>query len=157
MARKSLVSNANNVVVGTFNGTHHVTVGQLVGVDEAGVALVDFEGNTHGPLPARIVGLLSHDDALRHPPVALSFEGGDRSRPLIMGVVSDRVQPASGNRELMINGKKIELTADTELQLRCGNASIALRRDGKLVIKGTEVISRASGANKIRGGLVNIN
>ena len=51
----------------------------------------------------------------------------------------------------------ITLQAETELLLRCGNASILLRRDGKLVIKGTEVVSRASGAHKIRGGQVNIN
>ena len=156
------------VVFTAFGNGQHVAVGTLTSVDEAGVPYVDFSGNTLGPLAARIVGNVTSEESKDMPSVALVFEDADRSKPLILGVISDRVSPTHPaiattllkptlQREVTIDGNSIQLNAKTELQLRCGNASISLRRDGKLVIKGTEIISRASGANKIQGGLVNIN
>jgi hypothetical protein len=44
-----------------------------------------------------------------------------------------------------------------EVVLRCGQGSITLRADGKIVIKGTQLVSRASDTNKIRGASVQIN
>jgi Domain of unknown function (DUF6484) len=156
------------VVFTAFGNGQNVVVGTLTRVDEAGIPYIDFPGNTLGPLAARIVSELTSEESKDMPAVALVFEGADRSKPLILGVVSDRVSamptasPTTSlkptvQREVTIDGDSIQLNATSELQLRCGDASISLRRDGKLVIKGTEVVSRASGANKIRGGLVNIN
>jgi hypothetical protein len=47
--------------------------------------------------------------------------------------------------------------AKKRLDLICGQSSIVLRRDGKLVVKGVDVVSRAKRNNKIKGGSVNIN
>ena len=41
--------------------------------------------------------------------------------------------------------------------IRCGEGSITLTKDGRLVLKGRELVSRATEANKIRGALVSIN
>jgi hypothetical protein len=41
--------------------------------------------------------------------------------------------------------------------LRCGEASISLSRDGKVVIRGRHIVSHASGVNRIRGGSVELN
>jgi hypothetical protein len=47
--------------------------------------------------------------------------------------------------------------AKDEIQLRCGKSSVTLRKDGKIEIKGTQIVSRASGVNRIKGASVAIN
>jgi len=41
--------------------------------------------------------------------------------------------------------------------LRCGKASLTLRRDGKVLLRGVDVVSQADQVHKIRGGKVQIN
>lgn len=105
--------------------------------------------------------------------VVLLFEEGDPGRPLIIGLVQepsetpllDMVLEAAGEdedneappREVLVDGRRVVLAGDDEVVLRCGKASITLRRNGKIVIRGTYVISRAMGTNRIRGGSVQIN
>jgi hypothetical protein len=59
--------------------------------------------------------------------------------------------------EARLDGKRIVLEAHDEIVLRCGEASITLRRDGRLVVRGAYVETRASGVNRIKGGAVKIN
>jgi len=47
--------------------------------------------------------------------------------------------------------------AKKEIVLRCGKASITLTKAGKVMIKGTYVVSRSSGANKIKGASIALN
>jgi hypothetical protein len=56
-----------------------------------------------------------------------------------------------------MDGERIVLHADRDIELRCGNASIVLTRAGKVLIKGNYVLTRSSGANKIKGAYVDIN
>lgn len=168
MAKTSL-ARSGQILEGTFDCAFHPVVGTLIGRDGDGTVRVDYPGNPHGPLPARLVGAGVNESLFLLgagcPPVALAFENGDRSRPLILGLVSDRCEPLAEAprlpsgvaRELTIDGRVLIIDAEQELILRCGTASIHLRRDGKVVVKGTEIVSRASGANKIKGGVVNIN
>lgn len=51
----------------------------------------------------------------------------------------------------------ISLRARQRLELSCGRASLIMNADGTVVLKGTTVVSRASGVNKIRGAAVRIN
>lgn len=53
--------------------------------------------------------------------------------------------------------ERIELVAEQEIVLRCGDASITLTKAGKIVLRGAYVLSRSSGVNKIKGGSVQIN
>ena len=55
----------------------------------------------------------------------------------------------------MLNVVVIE--ADEELLLRVGESSIKISRDGKVVIRGEHVLTRAKGTNRIKGGSVAIN
>jgi hypothetical protein len=164
MAKTSLARTGR--VVPVFGEGMHIVVGRLTRIDDDGVPHVDFPGNARGELPARVLGPAGMPPSTgAAPEVALAFEGGNPARPLILGFVSTRFEPppardlaASGpQRELFIDGQTVRIAADSELLLRCGHASILLRSDGKLIIKGIEVLSRASGTNKIKGGLVNIN
>lgn len=56
-----------------------------------------------------------------------------------------------------IDGKPLVLAAKEELQLRCGDASITLTKDGKILIRGKYLLNRASGINRIVGGSVQVN
>jgi len=43
------------------------------------------------------------------------------------------------------------------MTLRVGNGSITIRGDGKILIKGSDLVSHAQRTNRIRGGAVSIN
>jgi hypothetical protein len=49
------------------------------------------------------------------------------------------------------------LTATETLTLKCGEASVNLRADGQVMVKGEDVLLRAKGTQRIRAGNVAIN
>ena len=53
--------------------------------------------------------------------------------------------------------KRVVIEAGEELILRVGESSIRISRDGKVVIRGQHVLTRARGTNRIKGGSVAIN
>jgi len=129
---------------------------------------VDFEGNPAGPLlarslvewrPAQIEEVLE-----KKTPVVLVFEQGNERKPIIVGTFqsipkqSSIATPASVDlRGVEADGQRLEVVARDEVVLRCGEASITLRRNGRIVIKGAYVETRARGTNRIKGGNVLIN
>ncbi|MDQ2695985.1 MAG: DUF6484 domain-containing protein [Pseudomonadota bacterium] len=131
-----------------------VVIGVLVGLRDAATPLVAFAGNPgEDGLAARSAAALGHDDIGRQ--VALLFEGGDPARPLVIGCIQRPETPPPAVAE--VDGGRLVLTAEREIVLRCGKASITLTRDGKVLIRGAYLLSRSSGANRIRGGSVQIN
>ena len=132
--------------------------------------LVDFPGNPAGrPLPARTTVPVDREQQGRE--VALMFERGDPRRPLVLGLiqhpqvelaVDEAATQASAPPQLQVleaevDHERLVLTADKEIVLRCGKASITLTRAGKVLIRGAYLLSRSSGANRIKGGSVQIN
>lgn len=94
--------------------------------------------------------------------VVLVFEQGDPRRPIIVGVLQDSaplpaIDVAPALVSAQVDEQRVVLTAEREIVLKCGNASITLTRAGKVLIKGTYVLSRSSGYNKIKGAAVDIN
>ena len=59
--------------------------------------------------------------------------------------------------EVTVDGKHVALSAHDSITLRCGDASITLNREGKIVIRGAHVVTHASGVNRIRGASVELN
>jgi hypothetical protein len=59
--------------------------------------------------------------------------------------------------KLDVDGKRLVLTAEREIILRCGDASITLTRAGKILIRGRYLTSESKGYNKIKGAVVDIN
>ena len=49
------------------------------------------------------------------------------------------------------------LEAKKHLTLRVGEGSITIREDGKILIKGKDLVSHAQRMNRIKGGSVSIN
>jgi hypothetical protein len=77
---------------------------------------------------------------------------------LLQAPVSRAVaEDASPVIEADIDGKRVRIVARDEIVLECGNASITLRRNGRIVIKGTYVETSSEGTNRIKGGQVRIN
>ena len=56
-----------------------------------------------------------------------------------------------------IDGERLVLQAEREIELRCGDASLVLTRAGKVILRGNYVVSRSRGVNKIKGAWVDIN
>lgn len=52
---------------------------------------------------------------------------------------------------------ELVIEATTQLTLKCGDGSITLRGDGKVLIKGKDLVSHAQRMNRIKGGGVAIN
>ena len=133
-----------------------VCLGELVGWDERG-PLVDFEGNGAGPVRARVAGgaagIRSATTAGQE--VVLLLDERPGRPPVLLGLL----QPLDPAPELdaRIDGKRVELEGKEEIVLRCGQASITLRANGRIVIRGVQVETRASGLNRIKGGSVAIN
>jgi hypothetical protein len=59
--------------------------------------------------------------------------------------------------EADVDGRRVRVTARDEIVLQCGSASVTLRRNGRVVIRGTYVETQSDGTNRIKGGQVRIN
>jgi hypothetical protein len=59
--------------------------------------------------------------------------------------------------EADVDGKRVRIVGSDEIVLECGNASITLRRNGRVIIRGTYVETDSAGTNRIKGAAVRIN
>jgi len=129
-------------------------VGRLISIAADGGALVDFPGNPFGrPVGARTTTPLEIS-AVGNEAVLL-FENGDPSRPIVVGALRTAEKLPGVSAE--IDGERVVVSAEREIVLRCGEASITLTKAGKVLIRGTYVLTRSSGANRIKGAAVEIN
>ena len=69
------------------------------------------------------------------------------------GVVVGRV----GRYRVALAQPNVTVEATETLTLKCGEASIDLRADGKVMVRGEDVLLRAKGTQRIRAGTVSIN
>ena len=80
------------------------------------------------------------------------------SAPEERGVILGSVRPsASTARPDRGPGDEMVLEAKRRLTLKCGDGSITIREDGKILIKGKDLVSHATRMNRIKGGSVQIN
>lgn len=143
-----------------------VIVGRIDGWSDDGRALVDFpERRGAGPIVARSIVPLDAEDLGAE--VLLTFERGDCSAPIVLGLL----QPATGGApprrrggldlgslfDVREEGQRVVIAARRDVQIECGRTSIVLTRAGKLLLKAAYLLSRSSGVNRIRGGSVQIN
>ncbi|OEC50442.1 MULTISPECIES: DUF6484 domain-containing protein [Pseudomonadaceae] len=133
-----------------------VVIGVLLDVPEASSPVVAFAGcPSETGIAATTTAVLARDDIGTQ--VALMFVGGDPSRPLVIGRIQRLPETRQAPAVAHIDGERLEFSAEREIVLRCGKASITLTREGKVLIKGAYLSSRSSGVNRIKGGSVQIN
>lgn len=136
-------------------------VGRVTGIDSQGRPLLAYVGMpkpapsrnasakpraaSDEGIPARSTVRVTAADAGRE--ALIAFENGDLGLPIVTGLLqAPEEMPA-----------RIEVQAGKELVLKCGPASITLTKDGRIVIRGADVLTRSSGSNRIKGGSVHIN
>ena len=129
------------------------TRGVLVGFTGSGEPLVDYRYPEEFSRVAVSTAVLTAQDVGRE--VVLLFENGNPASPIIVGVI----RPAAKHSpvDVTVDGKRLMITAQEQIVLRCGQASITLTRAGKVLIKGAYVSNRSSGANRIKGGSIQLN
>jgi hypothetical protein len=142
-------------------GTATVKVGRFVGFDSSGYPLVEVGGDR--PVRARVLGSAACGLLPEQTMVLLIFEDGDPASPIIAGSVhtgrreSDTMLVESESCRIDVRSKTVSIEAREELQIRCGAAALILHKDGKLLLRGERITSRARITNKIKGGSVQIN
>ncbi|UCJ17767.1 DUF6484 domain-containing protein [Pseudomonas sp. MM211] len=135
-----------------------VVIGVLLDVPQASSPVVAFPGcPSETGIAATTTTTLSREDIGAQ--VALMFVAGDPSQPLVIGRIQRLPQApiATPAAVAHMDGERLEFSAEREIVLRCGKASITLTREGKVLIKGAYLSSRSSGVNRIKGGSVQIN
>ena len=141
-----------------------VRVGTLVASDAGAAVRVVFAPEfPERPVPARTTIALSPQHVGRD--VLLAFEDGDPSRPIVTGILIDSVGPTDEGTlvrpgpptGIVADGRRLTVEAGRELVLQCGKSSITLHADGSVYIRGMRIVSRARGANKVKGSTVEIN
>ena len=141
-----------------------VASGRIHRIAEDGSILVLISSSSQHPCQAGTIVPVGPGDVGRE--VVLAFTPERKDRPVILGMVAEHSRPKtqaridlerSDVRDLRIDGQFIHFKAADEILLECGQGSIRLRRDGKIIIKGLQIISRSKGVNKIKGAAVSIN
>jgi hypothetical protein len=136
-------------------------IGTLIDAQRAESPLVDFPGNpnTRPVAASACVELGAKSVGAK---VVLMFENSDPAKPIVLGVLREKqppqpTEPALHPCVVELDGEPTIFTAQSEMVLRCGEASITLTRAGKVLIRGEYISSRSSGVNSIKGGAVRIN
>ena len=154
-----------------------IVIGEIVGLDAQGQPLVNYPENPSGqPLAAMSTMSITAVHAGRN--AALLFAKGDPHSPVIMGLIHSPLhdlivaydaknhelpteEPSASSAlkvdDVTIDGKRIVLEGREEVVIKCGEASITLTKAGKILIRGSYLLNRASGVNRILGGSVQVN
>ena len=97
-------------------------------------------------------------DCLEAHPLSRQLSVGDK---VLLAVFDTAVDPIIlgriGNLAAPQVQAKLHIEATESLTLQCGEASVNLRADGKVMVKGEHVLLRAKGTQRIRAGTVAIN
>lgn len=144
----------------------------LVGVVarfERGEAWVEFPGSGAAPRKARLAAsveaaALAHA-AQRRQEVLLMFEGADPGRPVLLALLQSEtpaldqlLTPLPFDQAVVrVDGRRVSIEGEQEVVLRCGKASLTLTHDGRVTLRGVNIVSQADQVQKIRGGVVKIN
>lgn len=160
-----------------------VIIGDLVQISALGEPLVNFAlNNLKYPLSAISTITVAPKHLGRK--VVLMFQQGDLSKPIIIGLLHSPLHEMIENFELMpskedvdtrdeggvqkspldlattatvVDGKKVQIEAEEEIVLKCGESSITLTKAGKIMIRGKYLLNRSTGVNRILGGSVQVN
>jgi len=91
----------------------------------------------------------------------------DEEYGVVLGIIEkyalfdDKVAKKLKKRDISqtttLEDKVLHIKADDGLVIECGKSSIILTKDGKVQIKGVDLLSRAKGMNKIKGAGVSLN
>ena len=126
---------------GGFGMLPGVALGRLAGFAPDGAPLIEGEA-----LPARALVTLGPGDV----GAEVAWTRLPDGAPLLLGRLrAPLVVAADGEAEV--------IEATRELRLTCGRASLTLHRDGRVEVRGTAILSRSTGPNRVQGASVHLN
>jgi hypothetical protein len=139
-----------------------IVVGTVTGFQDDATPLIAIEGQA--ACPARtVVNLQSHHVGES---VVVQFEQGNPMLPVVIGLIKTLTPASAQDADLLttahpatakVDEDTLVLSAKRRVILQCGRASITLDDKGHVEIRGTYVLSRSSGQNRIKGGSVSLN
>ena len=162
-----------------------IILGTITSIDALGQPMVDFPLNPVNESITAITTLaLTSQQVSRQ--VALLFNQGDLSQPIVIGLIHSPLQAMLDNfqqdqethsektsskphnnkvelavhldtDDVCIDGKRLTFEAKDEMVFKCGASSITLTKEGKVLIRGKYLLNRSSGVNRIMGGSVQVN
>jgi hypothetical protein len=155
----------------TGSGLHGVLTAKVTGLLQGGMPLVAVEGRDAALIVRRCLQQFRPAAGQERPvaigsQVLIACENGDPDQAILIGILESTEVPhddgraapeAAPRRSARIDGESVILEAESEIVLRCGRGSLTLTADGRIVLKGVEITSRALRQHKIKGGTVNIN
>lgn len=137
----------HNRSVATMSATPHRAT--VVGILQSGEILVEYTGCDEPVVCDYLqtaqndpVILSLDDEVLIAPP---SHAGG---KGCVLGKVG---------RYRVPDRRRVELAADEELSLKCGDSTITIRATGQILLNGKDIVSQAKRCNRIRGGSIQLN
>lgn len=127
--------------------------GEVVNITESGTVIASFDGDG-APRPCEL--LVTTEST---PPILVP---GDRvliwsAANSGLAVVLGRIGPTLGAAPEPATPDTLTIEAKQSLTLRVGEGSITLREDGRILIRGKDLVSHAQRMNRIKGGAVSIN
>ena len=165
--KENLASNIRHLEINTeIKG---VLTGHIVAINDEKEVLVQFPGNSAGPIAAKFThAVLSRlkETPLENLSVLLAFEQNNPRRPVIIDILYANMDDAPSVLhefntdpldEVRTNGKKLRFDAKEEIIFNCGKSSITLTRAGKIILRGAYLLNRSTGPNVIKGASIRIN
>lgn len=141
----------------TTPGSNGVVIGFVSHINDQGLPCVAIPGSAEEALPARSLCAISAEH--RGQQCALLFENGDPRAPLILGLLQHPVLSLRGDIEQARHSAdgELHLHARHAIELHCGEASFRMSADGRIELRGSTLVSHATGLNRIRGASVKLN
>ncbi len=149
----------------------HLVTGRIVSIGADGKILVQFK-NRPVTQAKFLSGSLKKEieiHQLSRQQVLMVFEEGDPDKPIIIGLMEESLyqlfeldkkiisKEKSMQPEAEIDGERVILEATKEIQLKCGKSSITLTKEGRIIIKGIDIVTRSLSVNKVKGSCVKLN
>ena len=125
-------------------------------VRDDGAILVRYDGEKSHELACDILQTSEGPDFRLAPgdKVLVWLPENEQERGVVLGRIGPSRAAVSKEKE---KPDEIVIEAKKNLTFKCGDGSITLRKDGKILIKGKDLVSRAKRMNRIKGGSVAIN
>jgi hypothetical protein len=127
---------------------------RVVRVDITGSVIVSGLDSAAGELSCRLLVTSPAGPLVLYPGDDVLVVRGD---DVDEGIVLGRVGPSRSAPAEPAVPEELIIEARRNLMLKVGDGSITIREDGKILIKGKDLVSHAQRMNRIKGGSVAIN
>ena len=141
-------------MIGLETGNSSLLRATVLTVDDAGAVVVASDDTPGERLACDVLDVGAGRLVLEIGNVVLVWRQTDGR-----GVVVGRIANSRAEVFSQVDGvpDSLVLEAKQSLTLRVGDGSITIRGDGKILIKGKDLVSHAQRMNRIKGGAVSIN